>query len=51
MSKVIDVGYVDLLIKVYLRNFKHPTGGFFTQFIDKMTEGGTMKITGMGGEI
>ena len=35
LSKVIDNGYVDLLIKVYLRNFKHPTGGLFTQFIDR----------------
>lgn len=24
LSKVDDCGYVDLLIKVYLRNFKHP---------------------------
>lgn len=24
LSKVVDSGYVDLLIKVYLRNFKHP---------------------------
>jgi hypothetical protein len=30
LSRVVDAGYVDLLIKVYLRNFKHPTGGLFT---------------------
>lgn len=30
LSKVTDSGYVDLLIKVYLRNFKHPQGGLFT---------------------
>ncbi len=30
LSKVTDQGYVDLLIKVYLRNFKHPQGGLFT---------------------
>ena len=30
MSKVSDRGYVDLLIKVYIRNFKHPTGGLFS---------------------
>jgi NAD(P)H-flavin reductase len=51
MSKVIDNGYVDLLIKVYLRNFKHPTGGLFSQYIDGMREGDTMKITGIGGDI
>ena len=51
MSKVIDSGYVDLLIKVYLRNFRHPTGGLFTQYIDQMQEGGKLKITGMGGDI
>ncbi len=51
LSKVMDSGYVDLLIKVYLRNFKHPTGGLFTQYIDRMQEGMTMKITGIGGDI
>ena len=30
MSKVTDAGYVDLMIKIYMRNFKHPTGGLFT---------------------
>lgn len=30
MSKVTDKGYVDMLIKVYLRNFKFPTGGLIT---------------------
>lgn len=47
----MDSGYVDLLIKVYLRNFKHPTGGLFTQYIDRMREGGKMKITGIAGDI
>jgi hypothetical protein len=51
LSKVVDSGYVDLLIKVYLRNFKHPTGGLFTQFIDRMKEGTRMRITGIGGDI
>ena len=51
LSKVMDSGYVDLLIKVYLRNFKHPTGGLFTQFIDRMQEGIKMQITGIGGDI
>ena len=51
LSKVIDNGYVDLLIKVYLRNFKHPTGGLFTQFIDRAQEGTKMRITGIGGDI
>lgn len=52
MSKVADQGYVDLLIKVYLRNFQHQTGGVFTQHIDKMREGDTsMKITAIGGDI
>mmetsp|Transcript_7225 Transcript_7225/g.10106 ORF Transcript_7225/g.10106 Transcript_7225/m.10106 type:complete len:83 (+) Transcript_7225:157-405(+) len=30
LSKVADTGYVDLLIKVYLRNFEHQQGGIFT---------------------
>lgn len=52
MSKVSDTGYVDLLIKVYLRNFQHQQGGLFTQHIDKMKEGDTsMKITAIGGDI
>eukprot|EP00347_Sterkiella_histriomuscorum_P007280 403349566 len=51
MSKVIDSGYVDLLIKVYLRNFKHPTGGLFTQYMDQIQEGSVLKITGIGGDI
>ena len=51
MSKVIDAGYVDLLIKVYLRNFKHPTGGLFSQYLDQMKEGDVLKITGIGGDI
>lgn len=51
MSKVIDSGYVDLLIKVYLRNFKHPQGGLFSQFIDQLKPGDTMKITGVGGDM
>ncbi len=38
MSKVSDQGYIDLLIKVYLRNFQHQ-GGVFTQFIDQMKLG------------
>jgi len=36
MSKVADEGIIDLLIKVYLRNFKFPKGGAFTQFVDTM---------------
>ena len=52
MSKVSDTGYVDLLIKVYLRNFQHQSGGVFTQHIDKMKEGDTsMRITAIGGDI
>lgn len=52
MSKVSDAGYVDLLIKVYLRNFEHQQGGLMTQFIDKMKPGDkSMKITAIGGDI
>lgn len=52
LSKVADTGYVDLLIKVYLRNFEHQKGGVFTQFIDKMRLGNTdMKITAIGGDM
>ena len=51
LSKVMDAGYMDLLIKVYLRNFKHLQGGLFTQFIDRAQEGTKMRITGIGGDI
>ena len=52
MSKVSDTGYVDLLIKVYLRNFQHQQGGLFTQHMDRMQEGDTsMRITAVGGDI
>lgn len=51
MSKVNDSGILDLLIKVYLRNFKFPQGGAFTQFIDTMAEGQTMRVTGIAGDI
>ena len=49
MSKVNDQGIIDLLIKVYLRDFKFPLGGTFTQFIDTMQEGQLMNITGLAG--
>ena len=52
LSKVSDTGYVDLLIKVYLRNFEHQQGGVFTQFLDKMKLGNTqMKISAIGGDM
>ena len=52
LSKVSDKGYVDLLIKVYLRNFEHQQGGVFTQFIDKIRPGNAeMKITAIGGDM
>ena len=52
MSKVSDTGFIDLLIKVYLRNFQNQQGGLFTQHIDKMREGDTsMRITAIGGDI
>mmetsp|Transcript_1624 Transcript_1624/g.2875 ORF Transcript_1624/g.2875 Transcript_1624/m.2875 type:complete len:221 (-) Transcript_1624:265-927(-) len=51
MSKVKDAGILDLLIKVYLRNFKFPQGGAFTQFIDTMKEGQLMKVKGIAGDI
>ena len=51
MSKVVDNGYVDLLIKVYLRNFKHPQGGLFSQYLDTMRAGDSMHITGLGGDL
>jgi ferredoxin-NADP reductase len=51
MSKVADNGYLDLLIKVYLRNMQQ-TGGVFSQYIDRMKEGvDTLKITAIGGDI
>ena len=51
MSKVDDSGMLDLLIRVYLRNFKFPQGGAFTQFVDTMQEGQTMRITGIAGDL
>ena len=52
LSKVTDTGYVDLLIKVYLRNMEFTKGGVFTQHIDRMQLGDkSMKIIGIGGEI
>jgi hypothetical protein len=52
MSKVSDSGYLDLLIKVYTRNFQHQQGGTFSQFIDNLKEGDfAMNITGIGGDI
>lgn len=52
LSKVTDTGYVDLLIKVYLRNFEHQQGGVFTQFLDKIKNGNQqMKISAIGGDM
>ena len=52
MSKVSDAGYVDLLIKVYLRSLHHTQGGLMTQHIDKMKEGDeSMAITAIGGDL
>lgn len=51
LSKVNDAGYLDLLVKVYLRNFKHPQGGLFTQYMDRIQPGAVMHITGIGGDI
>ena len=52
LSKVTDTGYVDLLIKVYLRNMEFQQGGLFTQHVDKMKVGdNSMRITGIGGDV
>jgi len=52
MSKVSDSGYIDLLIKVYSRNFQHTKGGLFSQYIDNLKEGDfAMNITGIGGDL
>ena len=52
LSEVADTGYVDLLIKVYLRNFEFQQGGAFTQFVDKMKLGNNqMKISAIGGDM
>jgi ferredoxin-NADP reductase len=42
---------MDLLNTVYLRNFKHPQGGMFTQYIDRIQPGAVMHITGIGGDM
>mmetsp|Transcript_34449 Transcript_34449/g.33649 ORF Transcript_34449/g.33649 Transcript_34449/m.33649 type:complete len:99 (+) Transcript_34449:395-691(+) len=39
------------MIKVYLRNFSHPIGGLFTQFLDQIQPGDQIKLTAVGGDI
>ena len=36
ISKPTDEGYVDFLIKLYMRSFEDPIGGRFTQYLDRI---------------
>jgi len=46
-----DIGFVDLLIKVYFPNEKFPTGGKMTQYINNLKIGDGLDFTGPKGRI
>ncbi|CBY32815.1 unnamed protein product [Oikopleura dioica] len=46
-----DLGFVDLLIKVYLPNERFPEGGKMTQHLNKMQLGDTISVAGPKGRI
>merc|ERR1719370_714677 len=46
-----DLGFVDLLIKVYLPNERFPEGGKMTQHLNKMQLGDTISVSGPKGRI
>lgn len=48
-----DVGYFELLIKVYFRNAhsKFPMGGLFSQYLDELEIGDTIDVKGPVGHI
>ena len=51
MSKVTDQGIVDLLVRIYSKNMQYPKGGEFSQYMDHMKEGDTLKVNAIGGDI
>jgi len=46
-----DIGYVDLLIKVYLPNERFPEGGQMTQYMNAMKVGETLDFVGPKGRL
>ncbi|KAJ4966531.1 hypothetical protein NE237_018380 [Protea cynaroides] len=52
-SSIEEVGYFDLLIKVYFKNInpKFPNGGLMSQFLDSIPLGATLDIKGPLGHI
>merc|ERR1711972_118657 len=46
-----DIGFVDLLIKVYYPNERFPEGGKMTQYINNLKIGDTLDFTGPKGRI
>ena len=46
-----DIGFVDLLIKVYFPNEKFPAGGKMTQYINNLKIGDGLDFTGPKGRI
>ncbi|XP_010246478.1 PREDICTED: nitrate reductase [NADH]-like [Nelumbo nucifera] len=52
-SSVDDVGYFDLVVKVYFKgmNPKFPNGGLMSQFLDSLSLGSTVNVKGPLGHI
>uniref|UniRef100_A0A224XST2 NADH-cytochrome b5 reductase n=1 Tax=Panstrongylus lignarius TaxID=156445 RepID=A0A224XST2_9HEMI len=48
-----DVGYMDLVVKVYLKNThpKYPAGGKMSQYLDSLSIGDTVDIRGPSGRL
>ena len=46
-----DIGFVDLLIKVYLPNERFPAGGAMTQYINNMKVGEKLDFVGPKGRL
>ena len=46
-----DLGYVDLLIKIYFPNDRFPTGGKMTQYINNLKIGENLDFSGPKGRI
>lgn len=46
-----DLGFVDLLIKIYFPNDRFPTGGVMTQYINNLKLGESLDFTGPKGRI
>ena len=51
MSSDDDLGYVDLVIKVYFANEQFPAGGAMTQYIENLKIGEKLTFVGPKGRI